>query len=288
MFAPPYFINSMKNQLIAICLCIIAFNSNKLFAQEKEFMPSVSGLESSEPFMFSVSSLTPEHTNWNLDYSGSYGERVSGPFGYDGVNQQLAVKGYLGKKFTVYAFNAFGFTSSEKVVSAQQAEVIRNFLGGTKNTGLRVGGGIGFRRDYSDVKSLLGRVTLSYNTSKWKTTGNLLFEKAMASNRDGLDFITSLGVQYSLSQNFYGGIEAIGEDLEGFWDEEEAEGGAKLLIGPSLNLTPQKSKLSFSLAGGPVFYATRNQVYNPDAMRELPSQAGLMIRARVIFKLSGS
>ena len=82
--------------------------------------------------------------------------------------------------------------------------------------------------------------------------------------------------------------EKADKDLEGFWDEEEAEGGAKLLIGPSLNLTPQKSKLSFSLAGGPVFYATRNQVYNPDAIRELPSKAGLMIRARVIFKLSGS
>lgn len=278
----------MKHQLFAICLCILAVNCGKLFGQEKEFSPSVSGAESSEPFLFSVSSLTPEHTNWSLDYSGSYGERVSGQFGYDGVNQQLAIKGYLGKKFTLYAYNAFGISATDNVVSAQQAEIIRNFFGGTKNNGLRLGGGLGFRRDYSDVKSLLGRITFSYNASKWKTTGNLLFEKALAANRDELDFITSVGVHYCLAANFYGGIEAIGEDLEGFWDDEEAEGGAKLLVGPSLNLTPQKSKLSFSLAGGPVFYATRNQVYNPDAIRELPSQAGLMVRARVIFKLSGS
>ena len=34
------------------------------------------------------------------------------------------------------------------------------------------------------------------------------------------------------------GVEAIGEDLEGFWEEEEAEGGARLLMGPSLRISP--------------------------------------------------
>ena len=47
--SPSYFINHMKNQLLAICLCIIAFNSNKLFAQEKEFAVKV--INKSELFL---------------------------------------------------------------------------------------------------------------------------------------------------------------------------------------------------------------------------------------------
>jgi len=134
----------------------------------------------------------------------------------------------------------------------------------------------------------LSRVTVSYEAPRWKAGGNLLLEKAFAKDRDEIDVITSLGVHYRLSGSLYGGVEAVGEDMEGFWDDEEAEGGAKLLVGPSLNMTPKKSKLSFSLSGGPVFYGTQNQRTNPEAIRELPSRSGLMVRARVLFNLSGS
>jgi hypothetical protein len=240
-----------------------------------------------EPFLFSVTTLTPEDLKWSLDYSGSYGERVSGPFGYDGIGQQLAVKGYMGKKFTLYANVAIGLLG-DNTASAQQAEVIRNFIGGKKNPGFSLGAGFGVRRDYSNVKSMLSRVTLNYEAPQWKAGGNLLFEKAFASNRDAIDVISSLGFHYRLIESLYGGFEAVGEDLEGFWDEEEAEGGAKLMVGPSLNMTPQKSRLSLSLSGGPVFYGTQNQRTNPEAIRELPSQSGLTVRARIIYNLSGS
>ena len=239
-----------------------------------------------EPFLFSVTTLTPEDLKWSLDYSTSYGERVSGPFGYDGIGQQFALKGYLGKRYTLYANAALGFPREDNVSSAQQVEVIHDFIGGKKNLGLRFGVGLGASRDYINVKSLLSRVTLSYDAPRWKAGGNILFEKAFAANRDDIDVITSIGFHYRLSGNLYGGFETVGEDLEGFWDDEEAEGGAKLLVGPSLNMTTNNSRMSFSVSGGPVFYATRNQATNPEALRELPSQPGLTLRARVIFNLS--
>ena len=242
----------------------------------------------SEPFLYSVTSLTPHDLAWSFDYSGGYGERVSGPFGYNGVSQQFAVKGYLGKQFTLYANTALGFPGQNVVASAQQAEIIRNVIGGKKPLGLRLGVGVGVRRDFNNVKSMISRATVSYDAPRWKAGGNMLFEKAFAANRDAIDVITSLGFHYCLTGSLYGGFEAIGEDLEGFWDSEEAEGGAKLMVGPSLNMTPKKSRLSFSVSGGPVVYATQNQQTNPAALRELPSQAGLTLRARVIFNLSGS
>ena len=97
--------------------------------------------------------------------------------------------------------------------------------------------------------------------------------------------ITSLGIHYRFTGNLYGGMEAIGEDLEGLWEEDEAEGGAKIMLGPSLNLAPSHSYFSFSLSGGPVMYVTRSPVTNPNAIRELPSENGLTLRARIIYTI---
>ncbi len=255
-------------------------------AQIPEENPLYTIKRTPEPFLFSVTTLTPEDLAWSLNYSTSYGERVVGPFGYDGIGQQFALKGYLGKRYTLYANAAFGFPREDNVTSAQQAEIIRDFIGGKKPMGLRLGIGLGVSRDYSNVKSLLSRITVSYDAPRWKAGGNILFEKAMAKNRDGIDVITSIGFHYRLLGKLYGGFETVGEDLEGFWEEDEAEGGAKLLIGPSLNMTTNNSRMSFSISGGPVFYATHSTMTNPDAIRELPSQSGFTLRAKVIFNLS--
>lgn len=271
-----------------LAFCALAFISTNLFSQNREFNPDLSLARTSEPFLYSVTSLTKHDLAWSFDYSGSYGENVSGSLGYNGISQQFAVKGYLGRQFTLYANASLGFPGENAIASAQQAEIIRNFIGGKNATGIHLGWGAGIRRDFSNVKSLLSRGILSYNAARWNASGNVLFEKAFASQRDAIDVITSFGFQYRLTQGFYAGVEAIGEDLEGFWDDEEAEGGAKLLVGPTVNLLPKNSRFSFSVSGGPVFYATQNQQSNPSAIRELPNQSGLMVKARVVFNLSGS
>ncbi len=238
-----------------------------------------------EPFLFSKTTLTPEDLKWTMDYSTSYGERVSGPFGNEGVGQQVGVKGYLGKQFTLYAHAAFGFTSQDNVTSAQQVEIIHDIIGGKKNQGLRLGIGLGANKDFSNIGSILSRVTISYDAQRWKAGGNVLFEKAFGANRDKIDIISSFGFHHIIIGKLYGGFETVGQDLEGLWSDE-AEGGAKILVGPSLNMTTNNSRISFSLSGGPVFYASRNQVTNPDAIRELPSQSGLTLRAKVTFNLA--
>jgi hypothetical protein len=86
--------------------------------------------------------------------------------------------------------------------------------------------------------------------------------------------------------SLYVGFEALGEDLEGFWEKEEAEGGAKVLVGPSVNLLPNNSRFSFSFSGGPVLYATKSDLSNPNAIRDLPYESGLAVRAMVLFNLS--
>lgn len=274
----------MDKKFLAFTIAVMIGVTAIAQTQDKSDLPATKKAPAS--FLFSETTLTPEDLSWSLDYSTSYGERVAGPFGYEGIGQQLGIKGYLGKRMTLFANAALGIPHNDNVSSAQQAEIIRDFIGGKTKQGLRLGAGLGVSRDYSNVKSLLSRVTVSYDAPRWRAGGNILFEKAFAQNRDKIDVITSLGVHYRLLGSLYGGIETVGEDLEGFWDKEEAEGGAKLLVGPSLNMTTNNSRISFSISGGPVIYATRNQISNPEALRELPSQSGLTLRTKVIFNLS--
>lgn len=276
----------MKKILFGFVFLSIVFCSkaqNKMISQ-----PSSLSSLASQPFLFSVNTLTSENQKWNIHYSGSYGERASGQFGYDGLGQQFGVKGYLGNRFTLYATASVGFANGGGISSAQQAEVIRDLIGGKEAFGFRLGAGLGLSRDWSNTGSAISRITASFDELNWRLVGNLRFEKAFDKTRDKLDFISGLGFQHQITNGFYLGFEALGQDLEGFWEKDEAEGGAKVMIGPSVNLSPSHSKLSFSLSGGPVFYATRSSVVPSEAIREIGSVAsgnGYTIRALVNFNL---
>jgi hypothetical protein len=239
-----------------------------------------------QPFLFSVNTLTSGSPFWSVSYSSGYGQRTAGPFGYDGADQQVAVQGYLGNRFTLYANTALGFARGGGVNSSQQAEIIRDFIGGRQPQGARFGVGLGVNRDFSNVGAVFSRITASFDAASWRMGGNLRFEKAFSKQRDGIDLVTSIGFQRRIAGPFFAGIEAVGEDLEGFWEADEAEGGAKLLVGPSINMVPNNSRFSFSVCGGPVFYATRSTAATSQAIRDvgtLASQNGYTIRAMVSF-----
>lgn len=243
-----------------------------------------------QPFMLSVTTLTPNAQKWNLGYFSGYGEKVNGPFGYDGVSQELSIKGYLGNKFTLYANAGFGIPDGDgrKVTTSQQAEILRDFIGGNKEHGFRLGAGLGAAHDYVDATSIYSRITATYDTSFWRFGGNLVLAKVLQSNRDALDITTSLGIQYQLFENLYAGLEAMGQDLEGFWEEDEAEGGARLLFGPSVNYCPPQSKWMLTLSGGPMIYATHSTVVPMENGKAVALENGFSIRALITFDLAGS
>lgn len=241
----------------------------------------------SQPFLFSVNTLTSASPNWSVNVSGNYAEHTTGPFGYDGMDQQVAVKGYLGNRFTIYSNADLGFARTGGTTSAQQAEVIRDIIGGKSQYGVRFGVGLGGNRDFSGVGAVFSRVTASFDALSWRLGGNLRFEKAFSKGRDDIDLITSLGFQHRLSGPVFAGFEMVGEDLEGFWESDEAEGGAKLMIGPSINVAPSNSRFSFTICGGPVFYATHSSDLS-SAIRDVgtvASQNGYSIKAMLAFNL---
>jgi hypothetical protein len=238
-----------------------------------------------QPFLFTVNTLNPAARGWSLNYNGGYGQRTVTPLGYDGVDQDIGVKGYLGAKFTFLASMGIGFGNNGDVKSLQQIEALRDFIGGNTPSGFRLGASLGFRREFNNDKVALTRVTAAYENINWRFGGNIRFEKAFDRDRDGVDVISSIGIHRQISGELFGGIEAIGQDLEGFWETDEAEGGARLLIGPSLNFAPVSSRFSFTVCGGPIIYATRSTpAFNEFAVRELPVSNGFTMKFNVGFR----
>lgn len=179
-------------KIITLVVAIV-FSNTFLKAQNNELKSSAGNIN---PFLFSVNTLTGNTPKWNLNYTGSYGQHTSGQFGYDGLDQRFAAKGYLGNKFTLYANAAIGFANSGGVRSTQQAEIIRDFIGGKKLFGPRLGFGVGVNRDWDGVGAIISRITGSVDALKWRLGGNLLFEKAFSGSRDKIDFTTSMGFQH--------------------------------------------------------------------------------------------
>jgi hypothetical protein len=127
-------------------------------------------------------------------------------------------------------------------------------------------------------------VVMSQNTPGWRLQGNLLFQKPFSSERDSVDLITSAGWARKLAHGVSLGVEVIGEDLEGFWDSEEAEGGARLLVGPSLHISPAGRRWQLTATGGPMFHPSDTH-RSSGAFRDLPPETK---RTSYAFKASVS
>ncbi len=238
-----------------------------------------------QPFLFTINTLNPAARGWSLNYNGGYGERTVTPLGYDGLDQNFGIKGYLGAKFNLLASMGIGFGNNGDIKSLQQAEVMRDFIGGNVPMGFRIGASLGFRREFNNDKIALSRIMAVYENPTWRFGANVRFEKAFDKNRDALDVISTLGIHRQISGQLFGGIEAVGQDLEGFWETDEAEGGARLLVGPSLNYAPIASRFSFTLCGGPIIYATRSTpAFNEFPVRELPTSNGFTMKFNVGYR----
>ena len=111
---------------------------------------------------------------------------------------------------------------------------------------------------------------------------NVLFEKPMSGDRDAVDLITSAGFGRRFGTAVTMSVEAVGQDLEGFWDPEEKEGGARLMVGPSLSVAPPTARWQLTLGGGPIVRATRSN-FASTADRPLPSRNGYVVRTAVGF-----
>jgi hypothetical protein len=102
---------------------------------------------------------------------------------------------------------------------------------------------------------LLARVLGAAPLGAGRLQGSVVLERATSSpsKRDAADVVTSVGWSRTLGRRASVGVEAIGQDLEGLWDPAELDGGAKLLVGPSLQVRSHHGEWAASITAGPVY-----------------------------------
>jgi len=130
--------------------------------------------------------------------------------------------------------------------------------------------GVGAIRDYDGTGEAVARVAAAHRGTDWQLGANVTAEHPFSPDRDAVDVLTSVGYDHRLASGVVLGVEAVGEDLEGLIEADEAEGGAKLMLGPTLTLAPAASRWAVVAGAGPILYIRRNDRFSP-APRELGS-----------------
>jgi hypothetical protein len=95
------------------------------------------------------------------------------------------------------------------------------------------------------------RIASSYDLGAFRFAGNLHAERVFASGRDGIDVLALAGVSYKIVPGLRLGAEYVGQDLEDAVEQEEAEGGAKHYLGPTLAVDIDHGRTQ--LVAGPAF-----------------------------------
>jgi hypothetical protein len=128
----------------------------------------------------------------------------------------------------------------------------------------------GGRLEESGIGTFMGSMAGSVPLGKSRVAMSANFERPMSEARDEVDLLTSAGWMKPFGSRFQAGVEVCGQDLEGFWEAEEAEGGASFFFGPTLTMRGGSSPWGLSIAGGPVFHATSSSL-SSEAPRPLPA-----------------
>ena len=208
-----------------------------------------------------------------------YGERTFERVGGERFEHLLGAQLTFAHRLTLAARASIAIDKSTTRLS-QQVELLRDVVGGGANRSRSLALGLGLTREYGGTTALFSRVALARSWRSQRLVANAIFEKPFASGRDAIDIITSAGWMYGAADGVQLGLEAVGQDLEGFWEAEEAEGGARLFFGPVLTVPLAREGWRFSFGGGPVLRATTSPETS-GATRPVSDRAGYVLRMRV-------
>ena len=219
------------------------------------------------PFVFSIATATDTSTPaLRVDFDFGAGESMFRSSQSEGPEQRVGLQ-VSADRFTFIGRFGIATDTEDSYQSWQEGDVLYSVTSGRAPVRLAVGGGV--LREVDGTNVFLAHVIAAHDTEFTRTNANLRLEHAAAPGRDAVDVIVSGGWARMLGRGVSVGVEGLGEDLEGFWDPTEAEGGSRILVGPTLHLAPDGHKWQLSTVGGPTFHPDATS-RTTDAVRELP------------------
>jgi hypothetical protein len=235
-------------------------------------LAAVPAVAQDRAFLYSVAVAPPESKPaLRIDYDLGAGESLFQSSDASQPEQRVGVHATYGRLTVIGRVGLVSMGSAYQ--SAQSGEALVSLLPASMRR-LTLAAGGGMLHEAGGTNVLLARIVGGRDTDAWRLHGNLLFQKPLSDQtRDAVDLITSVGWGWRFTPSVAVGVEGIGEDLEGFWDPNEAEGGARLLFGPSLHVAPDGRRWQFTATGGPVFHPA-DSGRSSGAIRDLPQATG--------------
>lgn len=190
-------------------------------------------------FLYSSNYATPASREINFQYKIDYNRRACvrcGEVDADKINniqQWIGLEAGLTSHLTLSAFGILTYGVTENVMRSDSF-----YVGGEyrvrESGSLPVDAGVsfGFMQETAGIPVIQAGGILSKEFSRLNFTSNILFEKAFQERRDEIDMFITAGLSYKITEWLRTGIEYAGQDLEDLWEKEEAEGGARHIIGP--------------------------------------------------------
>jgi hypothetical protein len=213
-----------------------------------------------------------------VQYEVGYGSRESRSFTQEGVEQGARLRFQPWARFGVEAFGGVVVDASGggyRSLAASIEGLGRVLVQARHHVNLDVGAG--YIYDYRGDHVPRLRVTLGRSFDRLDVSLSALLEIPVGrAGRDEVDVVIAAAASYRLVSWLRLGLEVAAEDLEGLTARAEAEGGTKLLFGPTLALTfPHGLFLKVNTAA--VYAYLANQTFAAGAPR--PDEWGVMVRA---------
>ncbi len=194
-------------------------------------------------------------------YAVSYGRRATPPLAPDGV-EHAWFAGF-------HALETLSARLSATLATRERLEgrawrlgaEVRQVLLGRERFGVDLGVTAGYLRELDRAHVAAGSLQAAGAVGPVEVAGTVYLEKAFAAGRDPVDVIVTAGAAFPVASFVSLGLEYQGQDLEDLWEREEAEGGARHLLGPTatFDLFGGRAAAGVGLAAG----LTRN---SPDVV----------------------
>jgi hypothetical protein len=253
-----------------ISTVIFALAAQAVSAQDRPFFFTLT-----DPAVVDRAPIRVDSVPDNEAFTLYHGDRPESGAGVQlGVGSKVFVLGRVGTPLDRYDLRG----------TSQQAEaLVRISEAGAHAYMPAIAAGLGVRREPDGTNVLLGRLVVGRTFAASRVYGNMLLEKAFGGGRDAADVVTSFGWSHRVTGRMSFGVEAVGEDLEGFWSTDERDGGARLLVGPSLSVVPAAC-WRLNVTGGPILHSGVSSAEST-ALRTLPSSArnGYAARASLSY-----
>jgi hypothetical protein len=209
------------------------------------------------PFAFAYSPGAWKQDGTLVFVAPGYADAAPSGVARDGFESRFGLETRFSKRLSLLGGVSFAEAPEAGSAANFQLEALYDVLGGAG--GFRLAAGSGYRREGEGASVWLGRVVGERSFNGGRLLGDLRLEKPFIEGRDAMDVIVTLAAARHLGRGFSAGAELVGEDLEALWEVEEAEGGGRILIGPSLHWRRADGRFVATLAGGPVFRFNANR-----------------------------